>query len=93
MPYDNEIIDMKLIIEVHGCQHYQVTGFAKMSSEKYNTTPEQELEYLQWKDNYKKQYALDNGYYYLEIPYWTEKDDSYKALIDNKINEIMKEVV
>ena len=50
------------------------------------------LDYKKIQDNYKKQYALDNGYYYLEIPYWTEKDDSYKALIDNKINEIMKEV-
>lgn len=92
LPYDNEIVDLKLIIEVHGCQHYQITGFAKMSARKFNTTPEHELEYLQWKDAYKKQYALDNGYYYLEIPYWTEKDESYKDLIKNKINEILKEV-
>jgi hypothetical protein len=25
----------------------------------------------------------------LEIPYWTEKDESYKQLIDNKIKEIL----
>ena len=88
----NEIIDYKLIIEVHGIQHYEITNFAKMSAKKFNTTPEYELEYLQWKDNYKKQYALDNGYYYLEIPYLAEKDNSYKELIDNKIKEILKEV-
>lgn len=92
LPYDNEIIDLKLIIEVHGVQHYEITNFANMSARKFNTTPEYELEYLQWKDNYKKQYALDNGYYYLEIPYLAEKDNSYKELIDNKIKEILKEV-
>lgn len=92
LPYDNEVVDYKLIIEVHGIQHYEITNFAKMSAKKFNTTPEYELEYLQWKDNYKKQYALDNGYYYLEIPYLAEKDNSYKELIDNKIKEILKEV-
>ena len=92
LPYDNEIVDIKLIIEVHGLQHYQLSGFAEMSAKKFGTTPEQELNYLQWKDNYKKQYAISNGYYYLEIPYWTEKDETYKILIENKINEILQEV-
>lgn len=91
LPYDNEILDLKLIIEVHGIQHYTITNFAKMSARKFNTTPEYELEYLRWKDNYKKQFALDNGYSYLEIPYQAEKDDYYKKLIDDKIKEICKE--
>ena len=91
MPYDNEILDLKLIIEVHGIQHYTITNFAKMSAKKFNTTPEYELEYLRWKDNYKKQFALDNGYSYLEIPYLAEKDDYYKKIIDDKIKEICKE--
>ena len=87
--YDNCIEDIKLVIEVHGIQHYQVTSWAISVSKNKGTTPDQELEYQQWKDAYKKQYALDNGYEYLEIPYWTEKDESYKILIDNKIKEIL----
>ena len=93
LPYDNEVVDLKLIIEVHGIQHYEITNFAKMSANKFNTTPEYELKYLQWKDEYKKDYAINHGYKYLDIPYWTEKDESYKTLIDNKINEILQEAV
>jgi len=28
----------------------------------------------------------------MQIPYWTEKDETYKILIENKINEILQEV-
>ena len=49
---------------------------------------EDALKERQWLDEYKKQYALSQGYYYLEIPYTAEKDDEYKQLIDDKINEI-----
>ena len=35
------------------------------------------------------QYAIDMGYEYLSIPYSTEYDDSYKAIIDDKISEIL----
>ena len=52
-------------------------------------TPEESLEYIQWKDEYKKQYALSHGYYYLAIPYTAEKDESYKIMIDSKIHEIL----
>lgn len=93
MPFDNELVELKLIIEVHGQQHYEITGFTKLTAEHYGTTEDEELEYQKWKDKYKKDYALDNGYSYLEIPYWTEKDESYKTLIDNKINEILQEAV
>lgn len=47
-------------------------------------TPEKSLIDLQERDLFKKNYALNNNYFYLEIPYWTEKDESYKKLIDNK---------
>ena len=63
-----------------------------MSARKNNTSPEYELEYQKWKDNFKKNYALEQGYNYLEIPYWKVKDDSYKKLINNKIKEILQEV-
>lgn len=92
LPFDNELEELKLIIEVHGKQHYEITGFTYLTAEHYGTTAEEELSYQFWKDEYKKNYALDNGYSYLEIPYWTENDESYKTLIDNKINEIIKKV-
>jgi predicted Zn-ribbon and HTH transcriptional regulator len=92
LPYDNEVIistNAKLIIEVNGEQHYKITEFIKMDAKKHNVTPEEELRYLQWKDEYKQQYALSNGYYYLALPYWTFDDNSYTKLIDNKIQEIL----
>ena len=93
LPFDNEVVELKLIIEVHGKQHYEITGFTQLSAKHYNTTPEYEFNYQKWKDNYKKDYAIQKGYFFLEVPYWTENDNSYKLLIDNKINEILKEAV
>lgn len=97
MFYDNEIAvnNDKLIIEVHGEQHYKITGFHKMKSDhnfKTNgieSSPEDFFKDQQYRDKYKKDYAISHGYYYLEIPYWTEKDEKYKELIDNKIEEIL----
>lgn len=90
LPFDNEVnVDgQKLIIEVHGMQHYVATGFVKMSAEKLGVLSEELFEYNQWKDAYKKQFAIEHGYMYLEIPYWTEKNEAYKEMIDKKINEI-----
>ncbi len=91
LPYDNELAELKLIIEVHGKQHYEITGFTYLTANHCGTTVEQEFEYQQWKDRYKKDYAIEKGYHYLEIPYWTEEDESYRELIDNKIKEILLE--
>lgn len=92
LPYDNEVMlddNKKLMIEVHGSQHYKITTWHKKWTEKKKTTPEKELEYQQWKDKIKKDYALSQGYYYLEIPYWTDdKEETWKKLIDDKIEEI-----
>ena len=89
LPYDNEILELKLIIEVHGAQHYNCNfykSFNKYSQEEAN----QQLHYQQLKDRYKKIYAIQNGYYYLEIPYTTfDSKDTYKKLIDDKIKEIL----
>jgi len=87
--YDNEILDLKLIIEVHGIQHYQITNFAKMHARKYDITPDEALKLSQERDLFKKNYVLKNNYFYLEIPYWTENNSYYKELIDNKIQEIL----
>jgi hypothetical protein len=91
LPFDNEVSELKLIIEVHGKQHYKVTGFEVLRANETGNTPEEEFAYRKQIDEFKKQYALDNGYYYLEIPYYTEMNETYKNLINNKINEILKE--
>lgn len=92
LPYDNQLIinNKNLFIEVHGIQHYQITGYIKSDAERYNITPEEMLLRRQSLDEYKKDYinSLDDCYY-LAVPYWTEQDESYKALIDNKIQEIL----
>lgn len=88
MPFDNEVCDMRLIIEVHGIQHYKLNGWHIMRSQQTNNTPEDEFEYQKWKDLFKKEYAISNGYEYLEIPYFTVLDGSYKNLILNKIDTI-----
>ena len=92
LPYDNDVVveSKHLIVEVMGEQHYNKNcGLIERIAKHNNTTPEQELEALQWRDEYKKEYALSQGYCYLAIPYWTEQDESYKTLIDQKIQEIL----
>ena len=85
MPFDNEILlenGKHLIIEVHGIQHYEIDGY-------YNKTKE-DLEYQQYKDNYKKEQCLKLDYEYLEIPYTAfDKSENYKQIIDNKIKNLL----
>ncbi len=89
--YDNEIVELKIIIEVMGIQHYKVSNLYKKSAEKQGMSLEEYFKYRQWLDEYKKQFVLANGYFYLAIPYWTEETDEYKELIDNAIQtQIMK---
>jgi hypothetical protein len=88
MPFDNEVIDLKLVIEVMGIQHYNTNSYSSIWKDD-NLTPEQQLHKRQLYDRYKRYIAFRNGYFYLAIPYWTEKDESYKQLIDNKIQEII----
>lgn len=87
MPYDNEVVDLKLIIEVHGKQHYDHHFYQTMgkSTEKQ---AKQKLKQRQEYDKYKEDYALSTGYNYLIIPYWTEKDGSYRELIDDAFKNI-----
>lgn len=89
--YDNEVKELSLIIEVHGQQHYDLKGFLYFFVSKGNT-PEQEFEYLKERDLLKKNYAISHGYSYLEIPYWTEKDESYKTLIDDAIHNAKEKI-
>lgn len=92
LPYDNDIKinNSHLIIEVMGDQHYYAkSGLIRQHAKRNNTSPEDELMEIQWRDEYKKQYALSQGYFYLAIPFWTENDESYKTLIDDKIQSIL----
>lgn len=91
MYFDNEIKELKLIIEVHGAQHYKTCTWDKKIAKHNNTTQEEVFKKRQFYDEYKKIFALSNGYFYLVVPYWSEKDESYKNIIDDKINQIIKE--
>lgn len=96
LPFDNEIKELKLVIEVMGKQHYELSGWNEHTAKKNKTTKQQEFHYIKLKDRYKRIKAIQEGYYYLEIPYWTDdKNETWKQLIDNKINEILilKEVI
>lgn len=90
LPFDNEVVELKLIIETHGIQHYEICGLHYMQSKKHNRkTPEQELYYQKLKDRYKRIYAKSQGYTYLEIPYWTDNEqEDWKKLIDIKIAKL-----
>ncbi len=88
LPFDNEIEDLRLIIEVNGSQHYYESVYLGNWG-KENWSPEERLHYQQLKDRYKRFIAHHKGYFYLEIPYWTERNESYKKLIDNKIQNIL----
>lgn len=91
LPFDNEIKELKLIIEVHGIQHYKISNIHNLSAKRFDTTPEYELHYIQLKDRYKRIKAKQQGYDFLEIPYWTDnKNEDWKILIDNKIKEILR---
>ncbi len=50
-------------IEIHGGQHYKLSGWHKKKSKINNTTPEEEFEYQKHKDKMKKKYCRKNGYY------------------------------
>src|SRR5437870_1816828 len=89
LPFDNEIGELKLIIEVHGEQHYKKSGFHNMVAKKNNTTSEYELHMIQVRDRYKRMFVISKGYHYLEIPYWfDDKEETWKKAIEHKINEI-----
>lgn len=90
MPYDIEVLnDLKLIIEVQGEQHYEITGWTRAHAKRQNTTPEYELKKRKLYDRYKQYIAYKNGYNYLSIPYWFEMNDSYKDLIRQKFYKII----
>lgn len=93
LSYDNEIRELNLYIEVMGLQHYEITSWHYKSAEKYNCTAQEIFDKAKYYDEYKMQYVLNHNCYYLAIPYWKEKDGSYKKLIDDKINSIINKLL
>ena len=92
LPFDNEIIlenGKHLIVEVHGEQHYK-TG---LYESRYNLSKKEAKKLLyeqQLRDEYKKMESLQLGYYYLAISYKNiSKNNKYKQIINNKIQEIL----
>lgn len=73
MPYDFELVDYKIIIEVQGDQHTEFIEYFHGTKENY--------EYQVWKDCYKKNFALSKGYRYIEIFYEDIKSGKYKDML------------
>lgn len=80
-------VHKNIYIEINGIQHYCLCGWHYRSAKRNGTTPQQELEYQQWKDDLKKQYAEKNGLY-IEIDLRKIKTTS-KAIeyIENILNQ------
>lgn len=92
MPYDNDVIinDNHLIVETHGKQHYEITQLTRLYAGREGISDIEALKRQQWRDQYKKDYALSfDGYYYLELSYKVINDGSYKDLIDSAIHKIL----
>jgi hypothetical protein len=93
MPFDNDVdfgCGIHLMIEIHGKQHYEITQYTRLYANRARISDEEALFLQQQRDRMKKEYALSiPGYYYLELSYKEIKDNSYKTLIDNKIQEIL----
>lgn len=64
--FDWVILDLMIVIEVNGAQHYQVTTFGSQSVEKAADS----LAATKLRDNCKRQAAVDAGFTYIEIPWY-----------------------
>lgn len=94
MPYDNDVTigNAHLIIEVNGEQHYDKDNdLIKRAAKSYNISVDEAFQSQQYRDELKKQYALDNGYFYIAIPYWAFRDDTYKTIIDETVHKISQD--
>lgn len=67
--FDWVILDLRVVIECHGKQHYEATDFSGKAEDGGLSA----FNDLRYRDRIKKQAALDAGYIYIEIPYTDEK--------------------
>lgn len=77
MPYDFEIPEKKILIEVQGEQHRKFIEWFHVD--------ESGFEYQKQKDNHKKQFAQEQGYRVIELWYSDFESGQYKAIIKNAL--------
>jgi len=63
--YDWYIQELNIILELHGDQHYKITNYGSIDYGQAFRA----FKNIQYRDNLKKQAALDANYSYVEIPY------------------------
>lgn len=74
LPYDVEIPDLKIIIEIQGIQHLEYVEYFHGSIENFY--------YQQRKDDYKKRFAESKGYEVIYVYYDEIKNGTYKDKLD-----------
>lgn len=74
MPYDFELAGIRVVLEVQGEQHFVYNPYFHGSVENYN--------YQQWKDNYKKEFAVKHGFRICYLTYEEINSGRYKEIID-----------
>lgn len=79
MPYDIEMPEHNIIIEVQGEQHYSYSPYFHGSVENF--------EYQQWRDIQKKVFAEKHGYRVIYISYEEIRTERYKQII----NDVLKQ--
>ena len=77
LPYDIELKNKKIIIELQGLQHTEYSKFLHDNKENY--------EYRVWKDWYKKSFAEKQGYKVLQITSLQIQNEEYKDIIKSVI--------
>ncbi len=71
------IEEFRLVIELHGNQHYKMSNFG---NQPYDTAVKS-FNNMKYRDNLKKTALLESGYEYLEIPYKDQQKVDAKYLI------------
>ena len=73
--FDWVVLDLMLVIEVHGEQHYQPVDFGGQGAD----VAEASYQEIKYRDRIKKGVALDAGFSYIEVPYHEidQVDDEY----------------
>lgn len=81
--YDWVILDLLLVIEIHGQQHYHIVKFQNIDNETASTI----FDNQKYRDRIKEEAAIQAGYTYIAIPYYDVMDITdvgiYKLYQDN----------
>ena len=75
LPYDFELVNKKIIIEVQGDQHIRYIPYFHQKEEMFD--------YQKYKDKVKKDFAIKMGYKFVEIFYTDFSNGNYKKLLSD----------